>query len=212
MAGITALFFDIGGVLLSNGWEKEMRKHAAEKFGLNVDDLEARHKEVVAAFETGLIDLHEYLDQTVFTQARPFSHEEFVKFMFDQSQPHVETLEVVSKLARSRQYLMATLNNESLELNIHRIEKFHLRDYFTAFFSSCFLGVTKPEGDIYRKALQITQRTPDECVFVDDRDSNLAVARHLGMHTILYQGAEQLRLELSRYGVRVDASRSAANA
>lgn len=210
MTRVTALFFDVGGVILSNGWDKEDRRRAAEKFGLKWDDFEPRHQQIVSAFETGLIDLHEYLDQTVFTGPRSFSREEFVQFMFDQSRPHVETLEIVAELSRSRRYLLATLNNESLELNIHRIEKFHLCDYFTAFFTSCFLCIKKPEGDIYRKALQITQRSPQECIFIDDRESNLGPARHLGMNVIHYREPTQLRQELVQFGLEIAPAGSMA--
>src|SRR5262249_42495685 len=154
---------------------------------------------------------HEYLTQTVFTEKRPFHEDEFVRFMFDRSQPHTDTLALAAELARSNRYLLATLNNESLELNIHRIEKFHLTDYFTAFLSSCFLGTMKPDSEIYRKALQITQRAPDECIFIDDREANLEPAQHLGMNTIHYQDAQQLRQELSRLGVETTASPSAVS-
>jgi putative hydrolase of the HAD superfamily len=209
MPQITTLFFDIGGVILSNGWETRDRQEAAKRFSLDLDDFEARHDQIVHAFELGLIDLHEYLNQTVFTQPRPFHQHEFVQFMFAQSEAYTDTLSLVSELARLNKYLMATLNNESLEINIHRIEKFHLTQYFSAFYSSCFLGAKKPEGEIYRKALQITQRSPEECIFIDDRKENLEQARHLGMNVIHHQNAQQLRQELSRLGVETAASGSA---
>ena len=110
---------------------------------------------------------------------------------------------IVQRLARSGKYLMATLNNESLELNLHRIEKFQLRDYFAAFFSSCFLGVKKPERAIYRLASQITQRNPDECLFIDDRVLNLECAQSLGMRTIHFRNAAKLTQELQTHGVKV---------
>src|SRR5262249_58669919 len=132
---------------------------------------------------------------------------EFVQFMFDRSQPHTDTLGLVAELSRSNRYLLATLNNESLELNIHRIEKFHLADYFTAFFSSCLLGTMKPDSEIYRKALQITQRCPDECILIDDRQANLEPAQHLGMNTIHYQDAHQLRQSTSAYAEKSCVSR-----
>ena len=124
--------------------------------------------------------------------------------MFAQSKPLPETLSIVERLAASRKYLMATLNNESLELNRYRIEQFGLRKHFTAFLSSCFLGVKKPEHTIYRLASQITQRAPDECLFIDDRALNLECAQLLGMRTIHYQNPAQLRQELQRHGVPVE--------
>jgi putative hydrolase of the HAD superfamily len=119
--------------------------------------------------------------------------------MWAQSQPYPESLAMVAELARSKQYLLATLNNESRELNEYRIERFHLGDYFTAFFSSAFLGVRKPDEKIYQMALEITQRRPDECLFVDDRELNVESARRSGMQAIQFRNPAQLRQDFSRY-------------
>ena len=201
MAEITALFWDVGGVLLTNGWDKTSRREAAERFGLDWEEFEDRHQDVVTAFETGRLSLEEYLKRTVFYRFRPFSTDEFKKFMFAKSRPHPEALGIVAELASAGGYLLATLNNEPLELNLYRIQQFGLRKYFTAFFSSCFLGVNKPDEAIYRRALQITQRAPEECLFIDDRSLNLECARQCGMRTILYQSPAQLRHELREAGV-----------
>ena len=116
-----------------------------------------------------------------FCQPRAFTEDEFKAFMLAQSQPYPEALAFIAELARSGQYLLATLNNESKELNDYRIERFHLRDYFALFFSSCFLGIRKPDEKIYRLALDVIQRGPEECLFVDDRTLNVNCARRLGM-------------------------------
>ena len=201
MAEITTLFWDLGGVVLTNGWDREARRRAAEAFNLDWEDFQDRHEQVSAAFETGRLTLAEYLERTVFYCPRPFTEEAFKAFMFAQSEVHPEVLAIVKGLAGSRRYLLATLNNESLELNLYRIERFHLRAYFTIFFSSCFLGMQKPDEAIYHLALQLTQRAPEECVFIDDRALNLECAQHLGMRTIHYQDPRQLREELRRMGV-----------
>ena len=204
MARITTLFWDVGGVMLSNGWDRAGRRRAAEHFKLDWEELQDRHELVSADFETGRLALEEYLQQTVFYCPRPFTRDDFKAFMFAQSKPFPKTLSIVEGLAASRTYLMATLNNESLELNRYRIEQFGLRKHFTVFLSSCFLGVKKPEHTIYRLATQITQRAPDECLFIDDRELNLECAQLLGMRTIRYQNPTQLRQELQRHGVLVE--------
>jgi putative hydrolase of the HAD superfamily len=137
----------------------------------------------------------------VFYRKRPFGPDEFKTFLFDQSQPYPETLEFVGELARSNKCLMATLNNESFELNEHRIRKFNLRDYFSVFFASCYLGVRKPDPKFYRLAKEITQRETDECLFIDDRELNVESAERAGMRAIRYQNPTQLREELIHYGV-----------
>src|SRR5207302_9190364 len=117
------------------------------------------------------------------------------------SQPKPDSLKVVEELQQAGQYFLATLNNEILELNVYRLKKFGLRRYFSVFFSSCFLGLRKPDEVIYRMVLQISQRTPEECIFIDDREVNLECPRELGIKTILFKDAAQLRTELVSHGV-----------
>lgn len=201
MPRITALFSDVGGVVLTNGWDRNSRRKAAEKFRLEWEEFEDRHELVAAALDKGRLSVEQYLDRTVFYRNRDFSKQDFREFMLAQSQPYAETMALLGRLAASKKYLLATLNNESLELNQYRIDRFGLRSYFTVFFSSCFLGVKKPDEAIYRLALQMTQRSPEECVFVDDRDLNLDGARSLGIHAILFRGAAELERELVALGV-----------
>ncbi|HWR52901.1 MAG TPA: HAD family phosphatase [Bryobacteraceae bacterium] len=194
----TALFVDVGGVLLTNGWDRGSRQMAAERFGLDWDEFQERHELVVSDFDTGRIGLEEYLDRTVFAEPRDFTRDTFKTFMWEQSRPYPEALEFLAELAQSRKYLLATLNNESRELNQYRIRRFHLTDYFTLFFSSCFLGVRKPDEKIYRLVLEVTQHSPGDCLFVDDRALNVECARRVGMRAIQYRNVAGLREELRR--------------
>ena len=206
MAHIRALFWDNGGVILSNGWDRGSRKAAVEKFHLDWADFEDRHELMLDAFERGEVSLDEYLRRVVFHQERPFTIEEFKKFMLEESKPFPDSLEFLGKLARRKAYLIAALNNESTELNEYRIQKFRLRDYFEAFFSSCYLGLRKPGAGIYRKTLNITQCKPSECVLIDDRGLNLECARELGIHTIQFRRVDQLRDDLKSLGVTTDGN------
>ena len=203
MPDITTLFFDLGGVLLTNGWDRHSRRHCVESFGLDYEEFRDRHEFVADAFETGRMTIDDYLDRTVFYRERDFSRESFRAGMVAESRPFAEAIEVVAELADAGSYLLATLNNESRELNEARIEQFNLRRYFTVFFSSGFLGVKKPDQAIYRLTLQMTQRRPDECVFIDDRDLNLECAVTEGMHTIHYQDPIRLRRELAGLGIDI---------
>src|SRR5207245_1393581 len=174
---------------------------ALEHFHLDEEEFHDRHEMVVSSFERGKITLDEYLDRTVFYRSRPFTREAFKEFMFSLSQPMPDVLRFAQSLADSRKYFMGTLNNESRELNLYRIEKYGLRKIFRIFVSSCFVGFRKPERDIYRLALEITQVVPQECCFIDDRALNLECAAKLGMKTIEMQTLEQLRKDLAKIGV-----------
>jgi putative hydrolase of the HAD superfamily len=198
---ITAIFWDIGGVLLSNAWDREQRQRTLKQFDLDEVEFESRHEMLVSSFERGKITLQEYLERTIFYRPRSFTLDAFKKYMFSLSQPIPETLQLANELSRSGKYLMSTINNESKELNLFRIQTFGLREIFSLFVSSCFVGLRKPEEAIYRLALDITQRPPEECCFVDDRPLNLDSASRLGMHVIRMENAEQLSQELESLGV-----------
>lgn len=203
MSKITALFWDIGGVILTNGWDRHARRDAAEKFHLDWEEFQDRHDFSFPGFDSGRITLNEYLDRTLFYRPRPFSREEFVEFMFAQSKEYPEVRAVLDQVTKSGKYLISSINNEPLELNQYRIEKFELRRNFTAFFSSCYVRARKPEEAIFRMALEVTQRTPGQCIFIDDRPLNLESPRALGMNVIHHQNAEQLRAELQKFDVEV---------
>jgi putative hydrolase of the HAD superfamily len=201
MAEITALFFDVGGVLGTNGWDRTSRRAATERFGLDWEDYRDRHDHVARDLETGRITLDVYLDRTVFYRDRPFTRGEFAEFIYAQSEPNPDVLEYVGELAGSGTYLLGTINNESRELNELRIERFGLRPYFTLFVTSSYVGVSKPDPAIYRLALDLTHRVGEECVFIDDREINLECAALEGMHPVHFRDYEQLREELERLGV-----------
>jgi putative hydrolase of the HAD superfamily len=201
LSAIRALFWDVGGVLLSNAWDRTERAKALKHFGLDEEEFHDRHEMVVSSFERGKITLDEYLDRTVFYRARPFTREAFRDFMYSLSQPMPDVIALAHALSDSGKYFMATINNESRELNYYRMEKFELRKIFDLFFSSCFVGLRKPERDIYQLALETTQIPPEACCFIDDRAINLECAAQLGMNVIEMDSIGQLRADLAKLGV-----------
>lgn len=201
MGAITTIFFDLGGVCLSNGWDHEQRQVIAHDFGFDYEPFDSRHRQVVDSLERGQFTLQEYLDWTLFYAPRPFTRDEIVQAIYQISEPIDDTLDLVRALRASGRYLLGTINNESRELNEYRIQRFGLCDLFSVFFSSCYLGLVKPQPEHYRRALQVTQRAADECLYVDDRPLNVEVARILGMHPIQFVSAEQLQHDLLAAGV-----------
>jgi putative hydrolase of the HAD superfamily len=198
---IRAIFWDVGGVLLTNAWDHTQRAAAFEHFHLDKEEFHSRHDLVVSSFERGKITLDEYLDRTVFYRQRDFKKEAFLQFMYSLSQPLPGMLAFAQSLTDSNRYFMGTINNESRELNQYRIEEFEMKKIFRLFVSSCYVGLRKPESGIYQMALDITQFPAEECCFIDDRPLNLEEAAKLGMRTIEMQTLEQLRGDLERLGV-----------
>ena len=203
-ASIQTLFWDVGGVLLTNGWDRHQREAAAERFGLELNDFDYRHEAVVRELETGGIGVETYLDSVVFCRPRDFSREEFLGFMRECSEPCDETLAIARSLSAQGAYRMATLNNESTYLNEYRIENFNLDSIFELFFSSCYVGMTKPSGRIFELAAAVTRTNPAECLFIDDRSKNAEAARDAGLQAIHHDGnAAHLVEALGEYGVEV---------
>ncbi|HEX6051441.1 MAG TPA: HAD-IA family hydrolase [Gemmatimonadaceae bacterium] len=198
---LTHIFFDIGGVLGTNGWDREQRAQALQRFSLDEDDFEPRHQQVVSEFETGAMTLEEYLDVTVFYTPRLFTREDFELYMLGLSEPNPYTIEIVKHVASNGRVRLMTMNNESAVLNAYRIERFGLRGYFAAFLSSCWLGVRKPSRAFFERGIAIAQAEAERSLLVDDRDQNLAPAAALGMHVVRYTDPESLARTLADAGV-----------
>ena len=195
------IFFDVGGVCLTDGWDHISREKATKKFSFDYEEMEKRHRLVFKKFEKGKLSLDQYLNEVIFFRKRNFTEEDFTEFMFAQSKPINTTLRILEKL--SDKYQLFTLNNESKELNKFRINKFGLDRYFDCFFSSCYLGVRKPEPEIFYKALHILHKEPDECLFIDDREENYQSARSFGLNSILLDEPGSLGERLKTFGIEI---------
>ncbi|MGH9392629.1 MAG: HAD family hydrolase [Terriglobales bacterium] len=197
---IKTIFFDLGGVILTNAWDQAERARAVERFNLEAAEFEARHRPLAPQLEVGAISLDQYLGEAVFYRPRAFSAAEFRAFMESCSQPLPGSLELLQELSAAGRLRLATLNNEGSDLNEFRIARFGLARYFSAFCSSCYLGARKPEAECYRRALGILQAAPEQCLFVDDREENLLPARALGMEALRFTSAAALRAAILAAG------------
>lgn len=205
-ARITATFWDCGGVLLTNGWDHVARRNVVEHFGLDFAEFERRHTEPNDSWERGMITLDEYLRQTVFYVSRPFSPQEF--FLRMRAASHVlypAMIAFLHSLRRQRpagmEMGMYLLSNESRELMAYRIPEFGLRGLFDAYVVSAYIGLRKPQTSFYQCALDLSQRAPAQCVFIDDREENVAAARELGIHGIRMESPRQVVADLERLGI-----------
>ncbi|MGB9407647.1 MAG: HAD-IA family hydrolase [Terracidiphilus sp.] len=197
-----AILFDVGGVLLTNGWDIRERAAAIEHFHLDLAAFEALHLAYYDAWERASISLSEYLDATIFYEQRSFSRDEFFTFMLTQSKPQPDgALGILRELVASDKYLLGALNNEARETNEYRFDHFGLRPLFKVALSSCYLGLRKPEPAIYRRALDILGRPAERILFIDDRAENVAGAVTAGIKAIRFEGAEALRLKFAGLGV-----------
>lgn len=198
---ITTLFLDIGGVLLTNGWDRDARQHAAEFFHLDYREMDERHHLTFDTYEEGKLSLDDYLRRVVFYEQRNFSPEEFKAFMFDQSRPLPEMLELIRGVKARYRLKTAAVSNEGRELTAFRIRRFGLTSVIDFFVSSCFVHYRKPDADIYRVALDISQSEPRQVVYIDDRPMFVQIARELGIHGIEHRRAADTRRQLAALGL-----------
>ncbi len=198
---ITTLFLDIGGVLLTNGWDHVARKQAAEAFHLDYADMEERHHLTYDTYEEGKLSLDEYLQRVIFCQERPFSNAEFKAFMLSRSQPYDKMIELVRTLKTQHQLKAIAVSNEGREVNAYRIQQYNLPAVIDTFISSCFVHYRKPDLDIYRIALDVSQAQPEHVAYIDDRPLFVEVASSLGIHGILHSDYPSTRARLSELGL-----------
>ncbi|MBA3723005.1 MAG: HAD family phosphatase [Parachlamydiaceae bacterium] len=182
---ITTIFLDVGGVILTNGWDHLMRKQAAEKFHFNLDEFNERHGLAFVAFEEGKITLDEYLNLSIFYKKRDFSIDQFKEFMYAQSKPFPEMIALIKSIKKQYGLKVFAVSNEGKELMLHRINSFKLREFVDAFVCSCFINMRKPDPDFYRLALDISQAKPSEIVYIDDRPMLVEIGKKLGFHGII---------------------------
>lgn len=200
---IEALFLDVGGVLGSNGWGRNHRQAAAEKFGFDLAEMEERHRMTFDSYEIGKLTLREYVQRTLFNRPRDFSPEQFIEFMYSCSQPYPEVIELFCNVRRQHGVKVVIVSNEGRELTRHRINQFGLRGLADAFVFSCFVGYRKPDPDIFQLALDVAQVPPDNILYVDDRELFVEVARSYGMHGHVQNRSdlESTRLRLAELGL-----------
>jgi putative hydrolase of the HAD superfamily len=198
---ITTLFLDIGGVLLTNGWDHNSRRRAAETFGLDYEEMSERHHLTFDTYEEGKLSLDEYLKRVVFYQQRVFSPEEFKQFMYAQSKSYPDMIKLVRELKTQYGLQVAAVSNEGRELTMYRIQQFELRTFVDFFVSSCFVHYRKPDEDIYRIALDISQAQAEQVVYIDDREIFVEVARELGITGIIHTGYDTTQKSLEGIGL-----------
>ena len=204
---ITTLFVDIGGVLMTNGWDRKARQRAAATFNLDYAEMDERHHLTFVTYEEGRLNLDEYLDRVIFHVKRPFSRREFKDFMFAQSQPDLQMIELVQGIKSRYGLKVAAVSNEGRELTEYRIRKFALDKVCDFFVASCFVHYRKPDAEIYQVALDLAHVQPKQVIYIEDRALFVEVAQNLGFHCIQHENFENTCHALAPFGIMIERSR-----
>ena len=200
---ITTLFVDIGGVLLTDGWVHKYRALAAKTFDLDFKEMEIRHYLNFNTYELGKLGLGEYLKRVVFYEERKFSPNVFKKFMFSQSKPYPQMINLITRLKEKYGLKIIVVSNEARELNAYRIHTFKLDVFVDAFISSCYVHLRKPDEDIFRLALDISQTNLNQVVYIDNTFLFVQVAESLGIHSIFHTDYKKTQAKLASFGLEL---------
>lgn len=203
---ITCLLLDIGGVLLTNGWDHPARMRAAAQFKLPPDEMEGRHRQTFETYEEGKITLEEYLRRVVFHRRRPFTMAQFRRFMFAQSQPYPAMIDLIRKIKAAHGIKVVVISNEGRELNAYRVRKFKLDELADIFISSSFIHMRKPDAAVYPLALDIAQTPAAQAVYIDNTPMFVQVAQLMGIRSILHKDVLSTRAQLASLGLRIDGN------
>ena len=201
---ITTLFVDVGGVLLTDGWDHLARKRAARHFKLNWAEMDQRHRLVFETHEEGKLSFEEYLGWVVFFEKRPFTRNQFREFMFAQSKPYTKMLGLVAQLRAQHGLKVVVISNESREVNAFRVRTFRLDRLVDTFISSCFVGMRKPDVEIFRLALDLAQAMPERSVFIDNTPMLVQVAQRMGIRSILHVDYQSTSTKLNSIGLQTN--------
>ena len=200
---ITALFLDVGGVLLTNGWDHHARRRAAKHFKLEWAEMEERHALNFETHEEGRMAFRDYLDRVVFYQKRPFTRAQFRNFMCAQSKPYLEMITLVARLKAKYGLKITVVSNESRELNAYRIRQFKLDAFVDSFISSCFVGLRKPDVDMFRLAVDIAQTPVEQVVYIENTPMFVQIAEGLRIRSILHTDYKSTCAKLAAFGLEV---------
>lgn len=193
---ISTLCLDIGGVLMTNGWDSVMRKNAIRKFDLEPEEFDFRHKQYFDLLEKDEISLDNYLEQVVFWKDHQFTQKEFKDYIFAQSKPYPDMIAFFTQLKKDYNLKIAVISNENRELAEYRIKYANLKSFVDNFFISSFLHCQKPDPHIYKIALDVMQKAPEEVFYIDDRKEHVDAAAKLGIRGLVQTSLVETRKAL----------------
>ncbi len=197
MALIQALFLDIGGVLMTNGWDHSLRMRTAEKFNVNYEEMNQRHQLIFDTYETGKLTLDEYLKRVIFFETRPYTMQDVKQFIFESARPYTEMINFIKEIKSQYNLKVGVVSNEGRELAVDRIARFELSSFVDFFIISSFVHFMKPDADIYRLAIDVAQVPPSRIAYIDDRPMLIDVAKGLGLQGIHHKSVESTESALS---------------
>jgi len=199
---IKAVIFDIGGVLYSERSE-DLYPELAKIMGCNLNKLYISRGKYNKNAQVSKISATEYLKKI----AKDMKIKEFKKFKENWIKIRLKALKKDSGVEKiiielKKDYLLGTLTNITSLHQQLRLKK-NVYKHFKIKLISCKEKLRKPEIKFYELLLNKTKLKPEEILFIDDENKYLIPAQKLGIKTILFKNAKQLKRELKRFGISI---------
>lgn len=175
--------------------------HMAPFFGLTFEELlEQKHPSAWGEFERGVITERELFER-FFRDGRPIDGQAFKRHV-EAAYAWIEGMEALVAELASRDVEMHLLSNYPPWYRLCD-GRLGVSRYVKPSFVSCDTGLRKPSPEAYLGACRTLSVAPEQCVFVDDREVNVAGARAVGMQSVRFRGdVPALRAELTAFGIR----------
>jgi putative hydrolase of the HAD superfamily len=192
---------DLGGVLLTNGWDRAIRRRVAEQFHIDAEAMDERHHLTYDTYESGKTDVWTYLARIIFFEPRPYTPQQVLDFILDQAQPMPEAIALVKEIKARHGVKVGVVSNEGRELGEDRVRRFGLGEFVDFFVISGCVGLRKPDTAIWRLALDLAQAAPEQVAYLEDRRMFVDVAAGLGLRSVWHRDAATTRAALAAMGL-----------
>jgi putative hydrolase of the HAD superfamily len=205
MSGVEAIISDFGGVLTSpllDGFVayEEMSGVSVEELGRAMGKIWERDgAHPLFELETGRMTEAAFLDgigeELTAQLGRPIRLDGFGESYFEHLHPNERLIDYMRAL-KERGYRMAICTNNVREWEPLWRAKLPVDEIFSVVVDSGFVGMRKPEPEIYALTLERLGVAPDGALFVDDVELNCQAARALGMHAVWFRSTDQAIAEI----------------
>lgn len=197
MPEIKCIIFDFGGVLAKEN-TMLLYRGLNEELGKNVFSVKSAIFKRAIAGKVTSGEFYAFLSKEYgFSPSflRERMNSKYPKFI--EIQKPVLSLAKRLKSSGYKISILSNMTDSSKKINVKR----GVFGYFSSVVLSCDMKCMKPHRKIYLAFLKMSKLRPQECIFIDNRKKNFYYPKKLGMKTVHYKNASQLRRDLARHGV-----------
>ena len=199
---IKAILFDLGGVLVSDVFtilDVQMAKEA----GVSPKDIYSIRRNHWTEYELGKISGVEFMGRILRALDLRLDPAEMLTKTFSLIKADKKIVDLVAKIKACGKFKLGVLSNNSKEWSQYSKDVLGLGKYFDSWVVSCDLGIKKNQKEIYIAAAKSLRLAPEECLFIDNKESNVEGAKLVGMKALHFSGKPKLLAQLKEIGIDI---------